>query len=164
MTGLPDEDSEAIERFWAEFLASADPPLPAGLRYFEAFRFGNTEAMINEITPLVLSGVKTATSELLWSRQQGDGEVQQPGDLHIVLDAEGKPACVIETMEIRIIPFEEADAQLAYEYGEGDRTLSWWQEHLWDYYVRECQEHGWEASASMPIVCERFRVLYPSST
>lgn len=111
--------------------------------------------MINENTRLILSGVETAMSELLWSRQ--------PGDLHITLDARATPACIIKTREGRIIRVEDADAQLAFEYGEWDRTLPSLREHPWVYDVQECHEHGWDGSPTMLLTRERFRIMFPGA-
>lgn len=71
------------------------------------------------------------------------------------------PVCIVETIELRTMPFKDADAQFAYDYGEGDRTLAWWKDHNWDYYMQECNAIGREATEDMPIVCERVRVVYP---
>ena len=70
------------------------------------------------------------------------------------------PVCVAETTELRIIPFKEVDAQFAYDYGEGDRTLAWWKKNTWDYYVQECAAISRQATDDMPILCERLRVVY----
>lgn len=56
--------------------------------------------------------------------------------------------------------FKDIDAQFAYDYGEGERTLVWWKQHLWDYYRQECADLGRSATEEMPLVCERFQVVY----
>lgn len=43
--------------------------------------------------------------------------------------------------------------------GEGERTLEWWKEHLWNYYAQECLQLGRQATEEMPLICERFRVV-----
>ena len=75
-----------------------------------------------------------------------------------------EPVCIIETTEVRVVPFCEVDARFAYDYGEGDRSLAWWRAHLWAYYVDECaslgRQAGRQAEGDMPLVCERFRVVF----
>ena len=61
---------------------------------------------------------------------------------------------------LRVAPFEAIDARFAFDYGEGDRTLTWWRENLWDYYSRVCSSIGREPDSSMPLVCERFAVVF----
>ena len=34
--------------------------------------------------------------------------------------------CVIQTTEIRHLPFDEVDAQFAFDEGEGDQSLEYW--------------------------------------
>jgi uncharacterized protein YhfF len=154
-------DDARIEEFWAAFLRSQAGKLPADLRYYEAEPFGNTAEMADELAALVEAGVKTATSGLFWGYEAEGLSLPVPGDYTVVLDSTGAPRCVTETVELRVIPFDEVDEPFAHEYGEGDRTLAWWREHLWDYYVAECAEHGWQPRPEMPLVCERFRVVYP---
>ena len=42
------------------------------------------------------------------------------GDEHIVLDGRQRPVCVIRTVELRPVRFDDIDAAFAREYGEGD--------------------------------------------
>jgi uncharacterized protein YhfF len=149
----------ALDQFWHEAVRSH--PQLVGKHYFEAFCFGESEKMANELAELALSGVKTATSSLLWSLEQQNKPFLQVGDFSIVTNWEKVPVCVTETIELRIVPFNEVDAEVAYDYGEGDRTLSWWKENMWDYYVQECAVIGRQAAEDMPLLCERFRVVYP---
>lgn len=151
--------TQQIEAFWHEFLTTR-PDLPAGTRYYEAFMFGNGGELAAECAAAVLAGEKTATSGLLWALDAAEERPPRPGDFSIVLDEHGKPVCVIETIEASVRRFDEVDEQFAWEYGEGERTLSWWRSALWSYYARECAQHGWKPSERMPLVCERFRVVY----
>jgi uncharacterized protein YhfF len=151
-------DDDAVERFWQRYLLTR--PDGVGLRYFEAFGFGNTPEMADELADLVLRGIKTATSGLLWEYEDRQKPRFVVGDLHIVLSGAGKPLAVIETVELRIVPFSEIDAAFARDYGEGNRTLAWWQSHLWEYDVEECAALGRTPSPDMPLICERFKVVY----
>jgi uncharacterized protein YhfF len=148
----------ALEQFWNDYVQSH--PSLQEQSYFEAFRFGNTEKMANELAALVVSGGKTATSNLLWALEQEQQPVVQVGDYSIVTDWEHRPVCIIQTTEVNIVPFRDIDAQFAYDYGEGERTLVWLKHHLWDYYVQECAFIGRQATEEMPLVCERFQVVY----
>jgi uncharacterized protein YhfF len=62
---------------------------------------------------------------------------------------------------MRIVPFNLVDEQVAREEEEGDLSLGWWRRAHWDYFSTECQRLGRTPSEDMPIVCQRFRVLYP---
>ena len=147
-----------LEQFWNDYVQSH--PSLQGQRYYEAFRFGNTEHMANELAALVVSGVKTATSSLLWTLEQEQQSIVRVGDYSIVTNWEQRPVCLIQTTEVHLVPFKDVDAQFAYDYGEGERTLAWWKQQVWDYYVQECARIGRQATEGMPLVCERFQVVY----
>ncbi len=151
--------SPAVAAFWDKFLRARPEVDPR--RLYEAFRFGNTQAMADQLAQLVVERRKTATSSLLWSYEAQGKRPVQPGDLCIPLNWAGQPMCVIETLEVRIVPFSEIDARFAWDYGEGDRSLAWWRKHLWDYYRDvECPAVGKHPSEDMPLVCERFSVVF----
>ena len=50
----------------------------------------------------------------------------QKGDLSIVLDGNGNPVLIIETVSVVILPFNEVSEQFAFEEGEGDRSIAYW--------------------------------------
>jgi uncharacterized protein YhfF len=68
---------------------------------------------------------------------------------------------VVRTTELRVVPFNEVDAEFAFDEGEGDRSLDYWREVHWDYFSRRCAAIGKEPSTEMPVNCERFELLYP---
>lgn len=157
MTDLA-ENQAAIEAFWAGYRRECGDP---GRPYVEAFRFGNSQRLADSLPPLVLSGVKTATSTLLWELEDKGTPLTRTGDFYIVLNWAEEPVCVIEMTSISVVPFDQVDARFVYDYGEGERTLDWWNTNMWEYYARECRELGREPVRDMPVVCERFRVVYP---
>lgn len=160
---MADRNATDIDAYWSAFLRSRAAGPPARASYYDAEPFGNTPEMADELAALVLSGVKTATSGLLWGYEAEGLAPPAPGDLSITLDGRGVPVCILEWTEVFVQPFDAVDQQFAYEYGEGKRTLAWWREALWDYYVAECAAHGWQPAPDMPLVCKRFRVVYPIS-
>ncbi|WP_433334449.1 ASCH domain-containing protein [Spirillospora sp. CA-294931] len=149
---------EPADEFWAAYLSTEPEGLGPDARYVEAFRFGNTDSMADELAALVLAGVKTTTSQLLRAVETPI----RPGDHSVVLDAAGVPVCVIRTVLTEVVPFDAVGERFAFDYGEGDRTLEWWRAHLWDYYADECRRNGWEADPQMPLLCETFRVVHPA--
>ena len=153
-------NESAIRGFWSEYLDSL-PEQERDRTYFEAFSFGNTAESADHLAGLVMEGVKTATSELLWARE--GQALWGSGDLSIVLDGRGNPVCVVRTTELRVVPFSEVDTGFVRDYGEGDRTLEWWRTEVWDHYREECSLLGRTPSQDMPLICERFVVVYPPS-
>ena len=156
--------SPNVLAFWQSYLAEQDDPKEAEARFLETFRVGDSEASANHGAQLILSGKKTATSCLLWEFEAANTPAPKVGNLSILLDGNDNPACVVETIEADIRGFDTADAAFARDYGEWDGTLSTWQEKNWAYNCRLCETLGKEPRRDMPMVFERFRVVYPVST
>jgi uncharacterized protein YhfF len=79
----------------------------------------------------------------------------------VVLDGGGEPLCIIEAVEISIRKYNEVDAVFAREEGEGDLSLQYWREVHKNFFSRVLPKIGKEFSEDIPLVCERFRVIYP---
>jgi len=146
---------------WQNFLQTQPDPAEAERRFYESFYFSSTEALANELAGLVVKGIKTATSALLWEIEAENKPLVQPGNYSIVTDWDKNPVCIMETTEVRLVPFKEVDARFAYDYGEEERTLEWWREAMWDSYQKICHSLGKEPSQDMLVICERFKVVYP---
>jgi uncharacterized protein YhfF len=149
----------AIERFWQSYLGTLPPdtePTPPP----EPWIFGDSPRLADELAALIMAGTKTATCAALWE-YQADGEpVPQPGQLGILQDGAGQPLAVVQTVEVEIKPYDQVDAAFAYEEGEGDRSLVYWRDAHRRFFTRTLAVIGREFDETMPLVCERFRVLY----
>lgn len=147
-----------IAAFWQDFCAEMGEDRRA--RFLEAFHFHDNEAGANELAQLVLAGVKRATAGLVWTYENAGVSPPEPGCLSVVTCWDGKPVCVIETLELEVVPFEQVTAEFAATEGEGDGSLDYWRRVHWDYFGRECARIGREPSQAMPVVCERFSVVF----
>ena len=146
-------------RFWQLYLEQL-PESERQREYFEAFQFGAGREMANQLAQLVLDGIKTATSDLIWHIDAREKPRWEVGAEHIVLNGSWLPVCVIRTTQLEERRFCEVDAQFAYDYGEGDRSLEWWRKHVFAWYATQCHELGIEPTEDMPLLCERFEVVY----
>jgi len=151
----------AADKLWDFYLQSLPEAGSPQKRYYEAFCFGNSERLADLCADLVVRRIKTATSALLWKYEVEGKPLPRVGDLSIVTNWNRKPIFIIETIEIRTIPFSEVDEKFAYDYGEGDRSLHWWHKNMWEYYSEECRSLGRTPTPEMPVVCERFRIVFP---
>ena len=77
-----------------------------------------------------------------------------------MLDGRGEPLCIVETVEVSIRQYNEVDADFARDEGEGDLSLNYWREAHRNFFSRVLPKFGKEVSEDMPLVCERFRVIY----
>ncbi|HKH12921.1 MAG TPA: ASCH domain-containing protein [Rubrobacter sp.] len=148
---------------WREFLST----LPAGsdipVRGYEAWSFGDGPEMADRLGGLVLAGRKTATCSALWELEAEGEPAPRPGEMSIVLDGRGEPLCVVVTTEVEVRRFDEVDEALARDEGEGDRSLAYWREAHRSFFARTLPGIGRRFSEDMPLVCERFRVIYGQS-
>lgn len=148
-----------VESFWQAYLDSL-PDKSAAPDTYESWSFGNSRDMADSLGDLVVRGIKTATASLLWDYEAEGDEPPKAGDMSVVLDGQGAPMCVIETTQVEVKPFNQVDADFAFDEGEGDRTLDYWREVHWRFFSETCRQIQRTPSETMPVVCERFRLVY----
>ena len=147
--------------FWAKFAQATN--VADDSRFYEAFCFGDNEALATELAELVLRGVKRATAGSMWSFEVEGKPLPQAGALSIVTSWTGEPLCVIQTESVAVMPFREVSAEFAAREGEGDGSLAFWQQAHKEYFTRECLSVGREFSENMLVACECFTLVYPSA-
>ena len=151
-----------LESFWRSFASAVKRPVDEF--FYEAFYFGDSEALANELASLVLQGKKLATAGSVWSAEAEGKRLPRPGDLSIVISWSGEPLCVIETESVTVLHFNQVQADFAAAEGEGDGTLASWQQAHRSYFSRECAAAGRQFSENMLVACERFKVLYSAAS
>lgn len=134
------------------------------VRFLEAFAFGSDARMAASLADLVLHGDKRATAGLVWSCDYDGKTPPRPGDFSIVTTWAGDPLCIIETTAVVVLPFEDVPESFARLEGEGDRTLASWRRDHEAYFAGECARIGREPHPRMPVLCERFDVVYPPAS
>jgi uncharacterized protein YhfF len=150
--------SDAVARFWAEFLDS-NPTIPRNTAY-QTWHFGDSHEMARELAGLVLAERKNATASLAAWNGLHPEMVPVVGVFSVVTDFEGVPLCVIVTTEIREIPFRDVDAEFAADEGEGDLSLEYWRRVHRDYFTREAAANGISFDEDSIICCERFKLVF----
>jgi uncharacterized protein YhfF len=158
---LSPEKTKKVEAFWQAFLATLPPDAPQRQKTYVAEPWGDNPAMADELGGLIAAGVKTATCSTLWEWLAEGQALPEAGLLTIVLDGSDAPLCIIETSEVTIRPYNQVDAAFAFEEGEGDRSLAYWREVHWLFFTRSLAIIRRAPHQEMPLVCERFRVIYP---
>jgi uncharacterized protein YhfF len=148
-----------FEDFWAA-AERFHPELRHRDRFLEAFAFGDSERMANELNALVLRGIKRATASLAWRYEHDSVPQPKAGDLSIVMSWSKQPLCVIETTAVDVVPFSEVTEDFARTEGEDDGTLASWRRNHEKYFAGECIRIGRIPNEQMPVVCERFRVVF----
>jgi uncharacterized protein YhfF len=146
--------------FWLS-ACRAVPDLPASAAY-QIWDFGDSEELAHKLASLVLHGPKRATAGLLWEAEKDPNMMPVPGGYSVVTDHGGALLLIIRTTHVEVRAYREVDADFAAAEGEGDRSLDFWRAAHWDYFSRRCVAIGRAASTDMPVVLERFALVYPA--
>ncbi|WP_442946200.1 MULTISPECIES: ASCH domain-containing protein [unclassified Oceanobacillus] len=127
---------------------------------YEAWAFGNSMEMADELANLVLAGVKTATSSLYLFYELENETLPYVGLHNIILNGKGEAVAIIETTSVQITPYDEVTEEHAYLEGEGDRSLAYWQKVHEDFFKKELREINRDFTEDMLVVCEKFKLVY----
>lgn len=152
-------DAETLSAFWSDRRAEV-PTLPEAVP--EAWAFGATPDHADGLLDLVLRGIKDGTASSMWDYEATGDPLPEVGELSVILDGRGEPRAVIETTDLRVVPFDQVGEEHARAEGEGDRTLAHWRA-VHERYWREHSENPRGYEPDMPVLCERFRLLWPEA-
>lgn len=154
-------DMQARQREFWQAACRAAPGLPAAADY-QVWHFGDSEQLARELAELVLHGPKRATAGLLWDAELDPSMMPVHGGYSLVTDHAGAPLLIIRTTRVEVRPYGEVDVDFAAAEGEGDGSLAYWRETHWTYFSRRCAALGRAPSNDMPLILERFALIYPA--
>jgi uncharacterized protein YhfF len=145
--------------FWQRYVDSLPPAHPHRRARPDAFAFGDSAALADELAALVLSGKKRATASLAVEFESLGEPLPVVGGLSIVLRGDQVPVAVIERTEVHEVPFRAVGQAFASREGEGDGTLAWWREAHRSYFTRVCERLGAVFDEDTPVICQSFQVI-----
>lgn len=151
----------AAAECWQNFLKTLPPKHKRRQYVPDAFSFGDTPALGDQLAALVRAGRKRATASLPVEFTAQGQPLPAKGDMSIVMRGNGTAAAIIELTEVRQLKFSEVDAAFAEDEGEGDKTLDAWRAAHRDYFRRIGDKLGApfdEKSSS--VICQRFRAVW----
>lgn len=125
----------------------------------DIYDFGDSPELAEELVDLILSGKKTATCATVLEYEQEGASIPKAGEYKLIVDSKKNPVCIIEVTDVAIVPFCDVSESFAYDEGEGDRTHKYWEEGHRNYFERVLPSYGAEFSESMPLICQRFKVI-----
>jgi len=124
--------------------------------FFEPMTIGSSPASMDKGAHLILEGKKTLTSSAVWEWTE---EVRPfPGALSVLFDGQGVARAILETTDVELRRAGEFNEELAYAYGEGGRTLAWWQREIGTYYRRLAKAGGHSFDEDTLLYLERFEI------
>ncbi|HUX03875.1 MAG TPA: ASCH domain-containing protein [Acidimicrobiales bacterium] len=112
----------------------------------------------------ILDGRKVTTTSLAVEYDIEHETLPCVGQRSIVVDSNNQPVCVIETVEVLIVPLGEVGYQHVVDEGEGHATVSEWRrghENFWrsKEMVASLGDAAPALDNSTLVVLERFRVV-----
>lgn len=153
---LIDMNQASINQIWDDYL-KINPNAPTE---YKAWTFGGSKEIANLLAKLVLEGKKTATASNYILYELENEELPFAGLINIILDGEGNAVAIAETTSVEVVPFDEVTEEHAYLEGEGDRSLKRWREIHEAFFKNEFNRINQEFHYKMPVVCERFKVVF----
>ena len=128
--------SDKVKKYWERFCNEKNIPMDAK---YEAWSFGNTKEMADELADLVNKGIKTATTSA-YELYENDEEIPKVGEYNIILDGSGDPICITITREVYILKYNLISPNHAFLEGEGDRSYEYWKKVHDEYFTKEFKE------------------------
>lgn len=155
-----EDEDQTVAEYWNSFVASLAHKREEIPARYQAWSFGYSAETADKLSKLVVEGVKTATASLAWAYELESEPFPEAGDYSVVLDSASRPVCIIQTTEVEVVPFNKVAAEHAYQEGEGDRSLAFWRKVHWEFFAGECEVLGRKPSKDMPVVCEKFKLVF----
>lgn len=149
--------SAAVETFW-QAARAAVPGLPAA--GYKTRTFGRSAEMANILVPLIASGEKTGTFALAAEYERDPAARPSQGDYFVVTWFDGRPALVYRITEVATVPFSGIGPEHVAVEGPNARQVDIWRRIHWPYWSAMLRDWGQEPSESMPVVFQRFELLY----
>lgn len=110
-----------VEAYWQAFCVRHG--VEADQRH-DVFAFGSSAEQADRLLALVLHGRKRATAGRYENFDPDEEPVPVIGASSALLDGPGNPAAVIRTTGVDVQPMNEVDEALAWDEGEGGRSLA----------------------------------------
>src|SRR5437867_4344845 len=147
--------TDTAPAFWQRYVSALPADHPHRSARPEAFAFGDSPALANELATLVQAGRKRATASLPIEFTSLGLPLPAVGDISIVTLADGIPVAIIELVEVRHVPFQAVDATFAADEGEGDGSRVWWRAAHRRYFGRARARLGGNCDEATAVVCRR---------
>ena len=146
--------TEDIQNFWNKFTEINNYSHLKDFK-FEAWSFGNTKEMADDLGSLVHQGIKTATCSLLRAYTGEEQEIPRVGIYSVLVDGSEKPLAIIFLEETFIKVFDEVEPSFSYLEGEGDRSHEHWRRVHLEFFG----EYEGFTEKDL-LVCEKFKVVF----
>jgi uncharacterized protein YhfF len=100
---------ETMEQFWQAFVTTNG----IDASYTEAYGFGPTKELQDELAELTLAGIKRTTTSLYFLYEIKGEIVLKVRDYNIILNGSNEPVAVIQNTSVNLVPFNQVDEAFA---------------------------------------------------
>ena len=137
-----------------------------GIDDLRTAEFAFPGALRDRLVGAILDGAKTATASLFVEYADGLEPMPQVGERTAVVDSAGRRVAVIETTDVRVVPFVGVGVQFAVDEGEGFESIDEWRRahvRFWesDEMRAELERADFVVRDDTQVVLERFRRVWP---
>jgi uncharacterized protein YhfF len=144
-----------------EFLVKCRRVLPPGVlaEHLRTRRIGRTADLCERLTGFIIGRQKTG----VFSQPEDfeDGRLPRAGEYAVLVDFSGEPRCLIRYDDCVVLPFSAVGPEhLAVETAALRDVAAWRKLHR-DYWAPVFAARGAAFADDLPIVFQRFTVLYP---
>ena len=153
-----DINKDGVAAFWRRCCDQHGVPKDAGYHAgpFSDPELANYQGMLLD---LVREGKKRATARLDMEFEKYGISRRSPGDLWLVTDTNGDPACLIRITDVQAWPFLAVPLSFAQREGEGDNSLEYWRRVHKEYFVLQCEQWAVMWRDDLLVCCEGFDLI-----
>ncbi|MCR8968271.1 ASCH domain-containing protein [Streptococcus zalophi] len=144
--------TDNIKNYWEKFCTEKNIPKDTA---YEAWAFGNTKEMADELANLVDKKIKTATTSA-YELYENNDPLPKVGEYNIILNGSNEPVCVTQTKLVYVMPYYLISPEHAWHEGEGDRSYDYWRKVHDHFFEQEYQRLGKTFYEQAPMLCEVF--------
>ena len=126
-----------------------------------SYAFGGDKATVDALATLVFNGEKCGTTSLYQLYEIENERIPQVDEISVILDSEEKPIVTIKNTQVEILKFKEVTEQHAFTEGEGDKSLDYWRNAHWNFFINCAKENEKTTfDEESLVVFETFKVIY----
>ncbi|OAB47893.1 ASCH domain-containing protein [Paenibacillus antarcticus] len=151
-------DNNSAKQLWERYVV-LNPNVP---NHYDAWKFGYTNELADELSNLVLLGTKTATASSYELYEIENEPLPFVGQYNIILDGDDIAKSIVVTTSVEVVPYDEVSAEHAFLEGEGDRSLEYWREVHEAFFTEGLQQMNLIFNSKMLVVCQRFQLVHRS--
>lgn len=127
---------------------------------YDKWKFCGGGPFADELANLVLQGIKTATASSKIAYDYEHEPIPKEGCYSVILFDNDEAACIIQTVKVSIVPFNQVSEQHAYKEGEDDRSLEKWREVHRRAFTSDYMAAGLPFDEQGDCVLEEFVVVF----